>query len=232
MANVGPTPDVIRVFMASPADVAPEREILERRIRELNDAADAFDAQLTIELEAWEKLCPAAGRGARGAQKVIDKEIGPYDIFVGMMWRRFGPGTEHEYKMAYRSWKKHKKPQIMFYFSTAAAPQPDTVEEAEQVMKVAEFRRKMTVHSLVRKYDGTRDFDTVIWPHLLDVLKRLQKQRRRHDRVLDRGKRGMFEAVSIAAAPRKGNGKEEGQWRKQARSRSQSRKRPPQRRSS
>lgn len=63
----------------------------------------------------------------------VDGEFGcytAYDIFVGIMWRRFGTetkvagsGTEEEFPIAYRSWEEQRKLlELVFYFCQAVAP--------------------------------------------------------------------------------------------------------------
>lgn len=208
-------PAVIRVFVASPEDVMPERTGLARVIQHLNHTYEKSRVPVRWELKRWETHSyPAPGR----AQKNITEQIGEYDVFVGLMWRRFGTpsgkadsGTEEEYRRAYRSWKRLREPHIMFYFSAAPAPPPKTLEDAEQLYKVVRFRSEIREQNLIAEYDGPADFENVIRPHLDDLLEvfldRLDEQQQRRDRVISQGRRGMFDAVSMATArPRKANG--------------------------
>jgi adenylate kinase family enzyme len=55
---------------------------------------------------------------------IIIKEIGEYEIYIGIMWHRFGSstiqresGTEQEFRTALKYYKEYKKPLIKFYFS-------------------------------------------------------------------------------------------------------------------
>src|SRR6185436_2603019 len=108
------------VFVASPGDVKSERDSLDKVIDEVNlTHGTALDYEL--ELLTWEKNAFPAG-GA--PQTVINEIIDTYDIFVGIMWKRFGTptpvagsGTEEEYRIAYSSWEKNPEIGIMFYFS-------------------------------------------------------------------------------------------------------------------
>ena len=59
-------------------------------------------------------------------QGIINKQIGEYDIFIGMMWKRFGTptgkagsGTEEEFRLAYEYWETTKSVMILFYFCQA-----------------------------------------------------------------------------------------------------------------
>src|SRR6185503_17165509 len=97
----------VRVFVASPSDVSAERNALSSIVQEINQtvAAIAPEKGIRLELVRWEThASPAAGR----PQGVINDQIGEYDIFVGIMWRRFGTptaeagsGTEEEFNRAY-----------------------------------------------------------------------------------------------------------------------------------
>ena len=134
----------IRVFVASPSDVREERDRLSRVIEELNRTVGPERAVI-FELVRWEThVTPGMGR----AQEMINQQIGPYDIFIGIMWKWFGTptgtassGTEEEFTLAFASWKIARKPRIMFYFNQAKYLL-NTPEEAEQVKRVLEFLRK------------------------------------------------------------------------------------------
>ena len=102
---------IFEVFIASPVDGEPEREALETVVSEFNLTwSDTHRANL--ELVKWETHSrPAVGRDA---QDVIDGQVSSnYDIFLGIMWGRFGTataragsGTEEEFQIAYDRLKK------------------------------------------------------------------------------------------------------------------------------
>jgi hypothetical protein len=80
----------LRVFIASPGDVNEERDIVSLVVAELRRV---FETLLPFSLDAvrWETHAwPDAGEDA---QDVINREIGEFDILVGIMWRRFGTPT-------------------------------------------------------------------------------------------------------------------------------------------
>ena len=108
----------VRVFIASPGDVQKERDSLPAVIEELSRTTGR-NLGFVIELVRWEIHCyPAMGR----PQGVINEQIGDYDIFIGVMWKRFGTptgkadsGTEEEFNLAYEDWKRDNKLHIAFY---------------------------------------------------------------------------------------------------------------------
>jgi hypothetical protein len=111
-----------RIFVASPSDVKPERNALEKDVREVNlTHGDQLDYRL--ELVRWEThVAPNAGR----PQQVINQQIGSYSIFVGIMWRRFGTptglagsGTEEEFRIAYQAGSAILKTRFLCFISVS-----------------------------------------------------------------------------------------------------------------
>ena len=94
----------IRIFVASPSDVARERDQLARVVEELNLTIPAIapEKKVVLELVRWEThVYPAIGPEP---QRVVNEQIGDYDIFVGILWKRMGTptataasGTEEEF---------------------------------------------------------------------------------------------------------------------------------------
>ena len=74
--------NLVRIFVASPSDVQSERASVEEVVKELNTTiGDTYGIRL--ETKKWEKdTYPAIGEYS---QDVINKQIGEYDIFVGIM---------------------------------------------------------------------------------------------------------------------------------------------------
>lgn len=166
------TPNLIRVFVASPSDVADERDALRNVVDELNvTLGDANNIRL--ELIRWEThVRPGFGKDA---QDVINKQIGDnYDIFIGIMWGRFGSptidsesGTEEEFQRAYSQLKNPKrKTEIMFYFKDAGIP-PSKVNP-DQLDKVQKFKTEIDEKygGLYHLFETTEDFTTKIRMHL------------------------------------------------------------------
>lgn len=82
----------VKVFLASPGDLAEERKVAKAIVDEYNSQlADALGYQ--VELVGWEDTLPGVGR----PQAIINRDLDGCDLFVGMLWKRWGtpPGTEH-----------------------------------------------------------------------------------------------------------------------------------------
>lgn len=162
----------VRVFVASPGDVSTEREDLTKVINELNTTV-APHKHCMLELVKWETHCqPNMGR----PQGVINAQIGHYDIFLGIMWKRFGTptgeaasGTEEEFRRAFLCWEKDQSVRILFYFSQASY-KLRTPDEIAQLSKVMAFRSELQAKGLVWEYSDAADFRDVVRPHLARLI--------------------------------------------------------------
>lgn len=135
---------VLSVFVASPDDVEAERGKLEDVIRELN-VAWSRELGIRLDLVRWETHA-YPGMGA-DAQDVINDQIpDDYDIFVGIMWCRYGTptgragsGTVEEFDRAKtRHDREPNSVQLMAYFKDE--PVPPSQLDPEQLLKVNAFR--------------------------------------------------------------------------------------------
>jgi len=166
----------LRVFVASPSDVQRERELLDDVIDELNRGI-ADEKGLVLELVRWETHAwPDIGEDA---QDVINRQIAPSDIFVGIMWNRFGTptkraesGTKEEFDRAYAYWKKYGRPKIMFYFNCAPFS-PSSDDQSEQKRKVLAFKKELDDKgAFYREYNGADEFERAVREHLTQVIRR------------------------------------------------------------
>jgi len=138
---------LFKIFLASPGDTSDERNSAEDVIDEINKTTGPRD-NYRLELLKWETDTYSAV--GEDGQDVINKQIGiDYQIFVGVMWKKFGSptkrtgsGTEEEFKLAYERHEKKKDIHIMFYFNTAPIPQDADLVQAQ---KVKEFRLEFKI---------------------------------------------------------------------------------------
>lgn len=158
--------------MASPGDVGREREGLKSVIDELNTTIAPYKG-LSLELVKWEThATPSMGR----AQEVINNQIGQYDIFIGIMWKRFGTptgraesGTQEEFRLAYEQWESTKSIRILFYFCQTPF-MPRAVDEIAQLQKVVEFREFLANLGLTWEYSTSDEFPNIVRPHLARII--------------------------------------------------------------
>ena len=172
-------PRIIRVFVASPGDVQRERDSLLGIVNELNRTCDSLlgESVIRLELVRWETdTYPDAGR----TQALITEQIGHYDIFIGILWKRLGThtgkaasGTIEEFQTAYDRWKETKRPHIAFYFNRAAIPLPSSLSDAEQLLGVVKFREQLASMVFVHEYDGAALFADTVRPNLAQIVGRV-----------------------------------------------------------
>jgi hypothetical protein len=168
----------IRFFASSPSDVSDERQQLAVVVQELNATLRALvpDRPTVVELIKWEThVHPDMGRDA---QDVVSRQIPEYDVFLGIMWSRFGTptsvadsGTEQEFWDAHAGWQERRSPShILFYFCRQDFPADLVLREIKQLEKVATFRNELANRGLVWNYPSHAEFADTVRPHLVSVL--------------------------------------------------------------
>ncbi len=165
---------IYKCFIGSPSDTSKEREICDKVFHEINSTiGESLDFR--IESKKWENdVFPAFGKDS---QDVINKQMGSdYNIFVGIMWKKFGTptnradsGTEEEFLNAYKQWEKNNDLNIMFYFNKQAIELDDI--DPEQLKKVREFSKKIAnLGGLYHEYKGAEQFESDFKKHIQKVL--------------------------------------------------------------
>ena len=178
-------PRTLRVFLASPSDVAEERAALTRLVQDINDVLTflAPERRLTLELVSYETHAyPDLG----APQEVIDRQIPlDYDIFIGVMWKRCGTpaegapsGTIAEFRRACERRKQGHLPRIMFYFCEEAIPIPDE-QELEQLEGVVKFRRELASQGLTWTYPRHAEFSEHVRGGLLRAIRDVLREESR-----------------------------------------------------
>ncbi|MGA1874746.1 MAG: hypothetical protein ACMUIA_03985 [bacterium] len=162
----------IRLFLSSPGDVEIERQATHRVVEQINRML-GNQSGWYLEVIDWKThVAPDMGR----PQGVINSQIGPYDIFVGIMWKRFGTptgvaesGTKEEFDRAYVNWQYFGKPRIMFYFSQVPYTPQDS-SEIDQWGKVLKFKKELQQKGLIREYRTADEFAELLREHLAGIL--------------------------------------------------------------
>jgi hypothetical protein len=157
------------IFVASPDDVAEERATLENVVRELNMTWGST-LGVHLDLVAWTTHAHP-GMGV-DAQAVINQQIGDeYDIFVGIMWTRFGSptgragsGTEEEFGRALERYRADTTSvKIMFYFKDESV-QPSLLD-LSQYQRVRSFKERLGTEGALY-WNFTADFESFLRLHL------------------------------------------------------------------
>jgi len=171
----------LQAFVASPGDVSEERECLENVIRELNDS---WSKELGIHLDLIRWETHAYPGISTDSQAVINQQIDDdYDIFIGIMWKRFGTptesagsGTEEEFDRAYKRFLDDQDSlKIMFYFK-GASPVNLLDIDPDQLILVNKFKCKLEQNGVLYwTYNNLADFEQFIRKHLTRQLQEWRK---------------------------------------------------------
>ena len=116
-------------------------------------------------------------RDGTAEQIILDQAvIEDTDLFVGILWNRFGTetgkansGTEEEFDIAYRAWKGGGRPHILLFFCSKPASL-NSEEELQQRSKVLQFRSKVESMGLVRSFEMSNEFENVLRHDLSNYL--------------------------------------------------------------
>jgi hypothetical protein len=170
-------PRLLKVFVASPDDVAEERNALAKLLADINDVLAFLTPEkgLSLELVRYETHSyPDIG----APQEVINREIPVnYDIFIGIMWKRAGTptattpsGTIEEFNRACEQRKQGSLPRIMFYFCDQPIPVP-TATELQQLAEVVKFRSQLASQGLTSSYPSHAEFSDHVRGDLLRAIR-------------------------------------------------------------
>jgi hypothetical protein len=166
-----------QILVASPADMADEREMLESLVQELNRQW-SNTLGLVFELIRWERdTRPGI---ASDPQAVINEQIPQdYDVFIGMLWGRFGTptprapsGTHEEFERAIRRWRHTgTSPEIMVYFKDAPL-RPSAIDVA-QLSRVQEFRDSLMARGVMYSaFNDASGFQSSVRAHLSSLAQK------------------------------------------------------------
>lgn len=173
---------VLRVVVVAPGDVQAESHSLADVVAELNQGV-AKSLGIRIELVRWETdVFP--GFHAGGPQGMIDPiiSIEDVDLLIGIFWQRFGTptadnisGTEHELRIAYRSWKRLSRPQIMLYFNQQPF-MPRSPMDVDLQRQLLEFKKEFPQEGVWWSYKGKVAFQKLVKQHLMHFVQRHDSQ--------------------------------------------------------
>lgn len=136
---------IIDVFLSSPSDLDFERNLVKRAAHDWNVLRGAATG-CHINILTWEDaVAPAL---SDRPQAVINEAIGDeYDVFLGMMWGRFGSptgvaesGTVEEFDRALDRYRRGDALRLAMIFKTAPIPQSNL--SGEQFDRVQAFKKR------------------------------------------------------------------------------------------
>jgi hypothetical protein len=133
---------VLNLFLASPSDLTDERQVAREIVDEINRYVRGLNWH--VELLGWEDTLPGFSR----PQELINRDVDSCDLFIGMLWRRWGQptgqydsGFEEEFERARQRRSQAGGPEIWLCFKQV---DPDLLKDpGDQLRKVIAFRRSL-----------------------------------------------------------------------------------------
>ena len=134
---------VFKIFLASPGDLEAERRATREEVNSLRGVFSAFG--WAVELLGWEDTIGGYGR----PQGQINRDIDDCDLFLGLLWERWGTppggdyesGFEEEYARAIERRRKGSAPEIWIRFKRVDARRLD--DPGPQLRRVLAFREEL-----------------------------------------------------------------------------------------
>ncbi len=166
------TESVIRVFVASPGDVQPERDAVDEVVEELN--ATWASRPYRLEVIRWERNArPGVGSDAQG---VINEQIqDDYDIFLGVLWSRCGTrtpraesGTIEDFRIAHARYVAEPNSlRLMMYFKDEPVPVAPSRLDLEDLAKIRAFESELKdIGVLYWRFSSLDEFKKYLRIHL------------------------------------------------------------------
>lgn len=147
---------VIPVMIASPGDVASERDIIRSVIHDWNDI-NASASKVVLSPIGWETHS-SPELGARPQELINSRLLTECDLLVGVFWTRLGTPTGKAKSGTVEEIEKHVadgKPAMIYFSSQPVAPQSiDTVQFAE----LQAFKEKLKPLGLIESFDNLEQF--------------------------------------------------------------------------
>src|SRR5437868_3228225 len=162
---------VLRVVVASPADVQAEWDLVPEVLEQLNHSI-CRERGILLQAVRWETDA-YPGFNQAGPQGLLDPilRIEDCDILIGIFWTRFGSpvpsaesGAEYEIRRAFESWKTNGRPQVMVYFNQRNY-KPKTKKDTDQWGRVLDFKEKFPDQGLWWQYNGKAQFKELLLTH-------------------------------------------------------------------
>lgn len=173
--------EIYKCFIASPSDTTKERELCDNVFEEINNTLGQ-QLGFRIESKMWENDArPSFGKD--GQAVITEQLLDNYQLFIGIMWNRFGAptkrsqsGTEEEFYHAYKKHLDQGNVEILMYFNTAHSDVSSL--DLGQVQKVRDFKLRVSeLGGLYCEYKGSEEFGIKLKRHLNDFfVKRLSSK--------------------------------------------------------
>src|SRR6266700_5699669 len=166
---------IVKVFLASPGDLADERRAAKSVVDEYN-ALTAEEVGYQVELVGWEDTVSVYGR----PQAIINRDLERCELFVGLLWKKWGTppdvaglyssGFEEEFETSVQRRSSKGSPEISLLFKEI--DQTFLGDPGEDLKKVLAFKerliseKKIYFEGFVDIQEFERKFRRCIWTYV------------------------------------------------------------------
>jgi hypothetical protein len=143
-------------MIASPGDVAEEREVIRSIIHDWNDI-NASVSKVMLAAVGWETHS-SPELGARPQELINSRILKECDLLVGVFWTRLGTPTGKSPSGTVEEIEEHVsdgKPAMIYFSSQPVAPESIDADQYAQVKKI---REKWKSKGLIETYENIIDF--------------------------------------------------------------------------
>ncbi len=148
----------IRVFVSCPGDVTQEKDLVKKCCDSLQNAYHNTNTPVRFHVQDWRNI---VGDFDRRPQEIINSVFKDYDIYLGILWKRFGSttggvnedgkiyqsGTEEEFDEAIKKKQFNDRVKVYFFFKELSAD--ENAAGDSQIELVKSFKAKISSISFV-----------------------------------------------------------------------------------
>ncbi len=170
---------LIQIFVSCPSDVEQEKTIVKKVCERVNSTLIKSKCGIQFKVREWSEVW---GQIGIHAQDSINSQISDYDIYLGILWMKFGTptsnvnpetgqvfqsGTEEEFYSAYSRWERDNSVRINFFFKNNS--ELKNSESLEQYGKVVKFKEKLLPYGIVQSFDSHTTFEQNVADYLYEI---------------------------------------------------------------
>lgn len=163
---------VLNIFIGSPGDLEEERKAARDVIERVNHHL-ARNLGLHIDLRGWEDTLPGFSR----PQEKINEDVRSCDLFVGLLWKRWGSqtgeytsGFEEEFEIACERKRNGELKDIWLFFKQI--PQDLLQDPGPQLNKVREFKNQIKVNREIfyKEFNSVEEWEKLFYDYMSDYI--------------------------------------------------------------
>lgn len=161
----------IQVFVSNPKDVDLEKSLIKNICLRINSRLSTTTCNVRYLVKDWSQVI---GKFGPNPQTEIESVLGPYDIYLGIWWKKFGSntglvnpetnedygsGTYREFSQAYVHWKVKQKPEIYLFFKKQLSEDLFDIRVNSEFGKILEFEKEQQPNGFCNTFSSDREFE-------------------------------------------------------------------------